>query len=98
MSRVKPDKVGKFKWTGGVIIVLLFGVFMAGTVQYYRWREGLLDMPFHQDVPLGKFSLGGLHFGACLTDIDSGLAYYCDGFPVAPSGWGSAPNPKSSKV
>ena len=85
-----------------LIIGVLVGVGLCitGGVQYYRWREGLLPgRAYHQDQPLGKFSLGGLHFGACFTDVEGGsMATFCDGFPTPPPGFGLGPNPMSSHV
>jgi hypothetical protein len=82
-----------------LLVALLLGICTLAGVQYNRWREGLLGTPFHQDAPLGKISLGGLHFGACLTDVEGGsLATYCDGFPTPAPGSGLPLNPKSAHV
>ena len=83
-----------------LMIALLVGVCTFDAIQYYRWREGLFaGRAYHEDLPLGKFSLGELHFGACLTDVEGGsFASYCDGIPSPPPGEAFAPNPMSSEV
>jgi len=86
--------------TGAVVLLIAIGACTFGGIQYYRWREGLLvGRAYHEDLPLGKFSLGGLHFGACLTDANGGsFASYCDGIPSPPPGQAYPPNPMRSKV
>ena len=63
--------------------------------QYYKWSVGLLDRGYHEDYPLGRTSVWGLHFGACFTDVQNGgYAMYCDGLPQGKEGFGVIPNTK----
>ena len=81
--------------TGVILGAVLLGTVGLYAHRYYCWREGLTSAAFHDDVPLGKFSIGGLHFGACLGEVQGGLvATYCDGPPMLPGG-GRPMNPRA---
>jgi hypothetical protein len=95
---MRPFNSNAGRMAAMILGLLIFGLLAGAGVQYYRWREGLLAQPYHADVPLGKFSLGRLHFGACVADVTGGgFATYCDGGPIPPPGSALPGTPSTSQ-